>query len=315
MKLLLRRRYSFASDGQDTEYFKIKLLEDGNLTINGLGTGTLDVSIDKINWTTITISNGSSRTFAGTTGTIFYLCGNISSNTTASDPAQRGTVRFSCTANFECYNNPINVSGQMQPWACGNMFNGCTRLVKAPDLPNTILADRCYRNIFYGCTSLTTAPELPATTIPAGAYDSMFRNCTSLVEAPELPATTVGEYSYSCMFMGCTSLVNPPEILPATILVPNCYYYMFANCSRLVKTPVLPAPALPSMCYYYMFENCYNLEYVKCLAIQKTSNSTSYWLRNVKNTGTFIKAAGMEAWSSGASGIPTNWTVIDDTEE
>lgn len=34
--------------------------------------------------------------------------------------------------------------------------------------------------MFDGCTSLTTAPELPATTLAASCYSFMFKNCTNL---------------------------------------------------------------------------------------------------------------------------------------
>ena len=51
-----------------------------------------------------------------------------------------------------------------------NMFNDCTSLTTAPDLPATTLASSCYGGMFYGCTSLTTAPELPATTLAGYCY-------------------------------------------------------------------------------------------------------------------------------------------------
>ena len=34
------------------------------------------------------------------------------------------------------------------------MFQGCTSLVNAPELPATTLSNYCYQNMFYGCTSL-----------------------------------------------------------------------------------------------------------------------------------------------------------------
>ena len=88
------------------------------------------------------------------------------------------------------------------------MFQGCTSLTTAPELPATTLADWCYSNMFNGCTSLTTAPALPATTLTNGCYDSMFNGCTSLTTAPELPATTLTYSCYSDMFYGCSSLNN-----------------------------------------------------------------------------------------------------------
>ena len=60
------------------------------------------------------------------------------------------------------------------------MFQSCTSLTTAPELPATTLATYCYYQMFYGCTSLTTAPTLPATTLAESCYNSMFLDCTSL---------------------------------------------------------------------------------------------------------------------------------------
>ena len=64
----------------------------------------------------------------------------------------------------------------------------------------------CYYNMFDGCTSLTQAPELPATTLANKCYQAMFGMCKSLTTAPELPATTLADNCYFSMFYGCTSL-------------------------------------------------------------------------------------------------------------
>ena len=88
------------------------------------------------------------------------------------------------------------------------MFNGCTKLVNAPELPATTLAGWCYQSMFEGCTSLVTAPSLPATTLTEGCYYSMFGGCTSLVNAPALNATTLADSCYEEMFYGCTNLQN-----------------------------------------------------------------------------------------------------------
>ena len=87
------------------------------------------------------------------------------------------------------------------------LFQGCTSLTQAPELPATEMTFYCYNCMFKGCTSLTQAPELPATTLFENCYSGMFSGCTSLTRAPELPAKEfLGKYSYSGMFSGCTSL-------------------------------------------------------------------------------------------------------------
>ena len=100
------------------------------------------------------------------------------------------------------------------------------------DLEQTTLATYCYISMFDGCTGLTSAPELPATTIAIGCYQYMFSGCTGLTSAPELPATTLARACYSHMFYGCTGLTSAPE-LPATTLARAGYNSMFAGCTNI----------------------------------------------------------------------------------
>ena len=111
------------------------------------------------------------------------------------------------------------------------MFNGCTSLASAPELPATTLARGCYANMFRGCSNLTQAPELPVTTLASSCYYSMFYNCSSLTQAPALPATTLAEGCYGYMFSGCSKLTQAPA-LPATTLADRCYASMFLNCNK-----------------------------------------------------------------------------------
>ena len=95
------------------------------------------------------------------------------------------------------------------------------------------VSDYCYFSMFDGCTSLTTAPELPATTLAYACYAGMFMNCTSLTTAPSiLPATTLANYCYLSMLYGCSSLTTAPS-LPATTLDVDCYNSMFRGCTNL----------------------------------------------------------------------------------
>ena len=61
------------------------------------------------------------------------------------------------------------------------LFSSCTGLIDASQLilPATSLTFNCYYGMFQGCTSLTTAPELPATR-GSGVYTFMFDGCTNL---------------------------------------------------------------------------------------------------------------------------------------
>ena len=196
-----------------------------------------------------------------------------------------------------------------------HMFRGCTSLTKAPELPATTLDRYCYSGMFQGCTSLTEAPVLPATTLANYCYKNMFNGCTSLVKAPALPSTTLAPDCYDYMFDGCTSLTEAPA-LPATTLVTSCYYYMFNGCTSLTKAPELTATTLATYCYQYMFNGCSSLNEVRCKIPSSYSSSqissyASNWLSGVSSTGTFYTNADAK-WSSGASGIPTGWTRVNE---
>ena len=158
----------------------------------------------------------------------------------------------------------------------------CNALWNYQDL-NSPLKSYCGCGMFKNCMSLTTAPELPATTLASCCYQQMFEGCTSLTAAPVLPATTLASYCYMQMFKGCTLLTTAPE-LPATLLTTSCYYNMFQRCAKL--------------------------NYIKCLATDISAATCTYkWVEGLSSTGTFVKHQDMTNWSTGISGIPSDWTV------
>lgn len=226
------------------------------------------------------------------------------------------TGRFSVEGNIMSLiygNNFVNQTSLPKDNIFQNLFSGSTGLTSAENLvlPATTLKSQCYLGMFRGCTSLTTAPVLPATTMVGPCYKQMFNGCTSLTTAPELPATTLANNCYDSMFGGCTSLTTAPS-LSANILKDHCYREMFRSCTSLTTAPELRATTLTSFCYYCMFYGCSNLNSVTCLATDiSASYCTSYWVQNVASSGTFTKASNMSNWTSGISGIPNGWTVVN----
>ena len=191
------------------------------------------------------------------------------------------------------------------------MFYGCASLATAPELPATKLAVWCYYNMFYNCKSLETAPALPATELASGCYSQMFYDCDSLATTPDLPATELKPNCYYRMFRKCPSLTTAPK-LPATKLADYCYYEMFYDCTSLTTAPELPATTLVDHCYYGMFLNCTSLNNITMLATSiSATGCLNGWVRNVASTGTFTKAASMTTLPTGASGIPSGWTVVN----
>ena len=246
--------------------------------------------------------------------TMFYNCASL---TTA--PALPATTLVSDCYAYMFLNCNSLITAPVLPattlaYECyRQMFQGCTSLTTAPALPATTLADWCYSEMFASCTSLKTATELPATALTEYCYYSMFYGCSSLTTAPALPATTLAEGCYGSMFNNCTSLKTAPE-LPATTLASDCYKEMFMYCTSLKTAPILPANRLTGGCYEGMFRNCSSLNYIKCLARNISVSSCTYlWVSGVASYGIFIKNPYTRDWETGSSGIPSGWTVRDNS--
>lgn len=234
-----------------------------------------------------------------------YIYGNVMSLVNKDDFATNTNPTLTGTYTFcHLFGNFDSSTNQNAPNP--HLYNHSSKTLV---LPATTLASSCYNLMFSGCTSLTTAPALPATTLRQFCYYKMFEGCTSLTTVPStLPATTLFDHCYGCMFQGCTRLTTAPT-LPATTLATRCYWNMFKGCTSLTTAPQLLASTLTDNCYRSMFEGCSNLNNVTCLATNiSASDYTTDWLSGVAATGTFTKASGI-TWPSGASGIPSGWTV------
>ena len=147
------------------------------------------------------------------------------------------------------------------------LFQNCSVLTSAPDLPSKNLSNNCYYMMFKGCTGLTTAPALPATVLANTCYESMFYGCTGLTTAPALPATVLAESCYSSMFYGCTSLENATD-LPAEKVPDNAYNEMFYGCTSLEVMPTISAKTVGTYGMQEMFYGCSNLSTVTDFCIE-----------------------------------------------
>ena len=196
---------------------------------------------------------------------VLYLRGTGNMVITGNDQNYRWILtgsNIACIGNIENLLDYATVESGNHPTMADYcyffMFQDCTALTQAPELPSTTLAMRCYMAMFADCTSLTQAPALPATTLASSCYRNMFDGCTSLAQAPALPATTMADYCYMSMFWSCISLVQAPA-LPATTLASSCYWSMFRVCTSLAQAPALPATTMADYCYSYMFYGCTSL--------------------------------------------------------
>lgn len=121
-------------------------------------------------------------------------------------------------------------------------------------------------------------------TAPAYAFRSLFTSSYHLSDAGDLDLsklTTLSEGTFSGAFSGCNDLETAP-ILYATTLATDCYRLMFYDNFILDKL----------ITYFPTWQASY----------------TDSWLNNVAATGDFYNLGGA-TFQSGASGIPSNWTV------
>jgi hypothetical protein len=204
----------------------------------------------------------------------------------------------------------VSLSGY--DYAFRKLFENCASIVGVSEsfLPATTLSEFCYYRMFYGCKSMKTHPALPAETMMACCYSYMFAYCSALEDTPALPATTLAAQCYARMFYYATGLVFYPPALPATTLAQQCYEYMFYQCNKLRISPTLPAPILVAQCYRYMFYGCSGMTGITMLATDISAfGCLSSWVSGVASSGTFTKSK-KATWNvTGASGIPSGWTV------
>ena len=219
----------------DTEQ-KFKMTTQ-NYTISGL-----EYSVNDGEWQDVEADT--EVPFGGENGTLRLRGTN--QNGTATSTVNYSTIKFTvanvnvaCTGDIRTllnWKNYTTVDTQNARFC--SLFNGCSVLTSAPELPATKLAEKCYASMFKGCTNLETAPALPATYLVGYCYFYMFADCKNLNTAPELPATHLALFCYYGMFQGCSSLQKAPD-LSATDLQYNCYTNMFNGCTNLTSVTML----------------------------------------------------------------------------
>ena len=146
------------------------------------------------------------------------------------------------------------------------------------------------------------------------AQVKLFGNIMSLISEEHFATDILllGDNAFRGFFAGNTNLIDASGLLLPTEYMygGNWYRRMFANCTNLTAGPKLTHTELWGECYVSMFSGCTNLSSVTCLATYIEAGSTTDWLSGVSTTGTFIKAADAN-WEEGASGIPSNWTIVN----
>ena len=297
---------------------KFMMKTNGNYNISGL-----EYSVNFGDWTTVEANK--EVTFGGTNGDLRLRGTNTDGTASALDKYSTITftnsyVPVACTGDIRTlldWDNYTTVNTENAMFI--NLFENCSVLTSAPELPATSLAYNCYYCMFLGCKNLKSAPKLPAKALANQCYAYMFARCTNLKTAPELPAEVLAHQCYDSMFLECKNLKTAPK-LPAKTARMYCYVGMFSGCTNL-KSAELSIEFLYLGCCGSMFYNCTNLSSVTMLAPSKaiTLSGLSYldnWLYNagtdpsVQNRTLKVQdKAAYEALKANARYLPTNWQI------
>ena len=296
------------------DYKGLAFISSGESTVRLAQVGTpyeisLEYSTDESHWKPYTI--GETITLADSTFLLFRSGEHKNRKFSKDD---ENYYHFEISGHISAQGNIMSLlnrdfSTPLTKYAFFALFEGCTSLLSAPELPATTMAQGCYFRMFAECTGLKSAPELPAEALAYNCYGRMFKGCSALTYVPDLPATKMEAYCYNSMFANCTSLKFAPE-LPAKRLESNCYQHMFEGCASLTSAPELPATELVSNCYEFMYKDCHNLRYVIGLFTTEPSEKTTKdWLSGVAASGTFIKSKKATWDVTGVHGIPEGWKI------
>ena len=205
---------------------KFKMTTSGNYNISNL-----QYSVNNGEWQNV-VADGEGVTFGGANGDLRLRGTNP--NGTANNANDHSIITFTNDGNVTCtgdirtlldWENYNIVKTDNARFCC--LFQNCSVLTSAPELPATTLADNCYYSMFLNCTNLIAAPKLPATTLANSCYSFMFSNCKNLTSAPELPATTLANSCYFCMFCSCKKLSSVTMLAPKSEIEKNieCVFY------------------------------------------------------------------------------------------
>ena len=225
--------------------------------------------------------------------------GKISFGGEYGDLRLRGT-NHNGTAKDESYYSTIKFTDETVDVAC----TGDIRTLLDWKNYNIVKTDNArFCSLFETCSVLTSAPELPATKLADCCYYYMFYKCTNLTSAPVLPATTLAQECYSNMFTECTNLTSAPE-LPATKLAVHCYYGMFSNCPKLSSVTMLAPKSeieTKNNCVLNWLDEAGNDASVTTRTL-KVKNEAAY--KALENNTAYLP----ENWKIGAKGT----TVVDE---
>lgn len=283
----------------DSEYFRITNIsnETGEFSIGVYSSGTLEYSLDGVNWTSYDLTTKPSVNVNPNSN--IYLRGTNFKNNMTSDSVINFNKDYTVGGNFMSLSNYLTMSSVTTIDSNNNIryaFQNQTHLVSAGDLNLGNVSSIGYQgfdNVFLSCTSLTTGPDLSnVTTIGGSGLTSTFRYCASLTTSPDLSnVTSIGSQGLLNVFGSCTSLTTGPDLSNVTSIGSQGLSYAFGNCYKLSTAT---APNISDL----------------------TQNSVlEFWLyragTSAAGTKTVSVPTGATITTDSDSGIPSGWTRVD----
>ena len=239
-------------------------------------------------------------------------------------------LTFSSNDQLDAYTG-INVSGYIQSLSAGDdfknqnnlatfaarLFSGKNWTFNGIVLSSKNLSENCYQRMFENCTKLTYAPDLPAETLSDYCYSYMFSGCTNLQSTAKIFYSQTARRSCEYMYIGCTSLLIPNEAIFADniILSNECYWGMFQNCTKLGAV-IIRKQYLTGAdgCFGRLFVGCSSLTSIKYYPKQlgEQTNEENYTYERVDGvaeTGYWYNANNQDFNQMGTSLIPNGWII------
>lgn len=268
----------------DSQYFTVELIETGTFLWKMTGSGasyTIEYSKNGGSWTSIT-SDTTGIIITGVSGDKFRFRGNN----------VRYTVNNSSTYNrnysFFDFTVKCNIYGNIMSLINGDNFIG-TSLTSS----NTYAFCSLFKpsNTTTGSYLNSANNLILPTGSTTGCFRAMFAFSTRMIDGPkEIRLSENGTATHVC-------------------------YYMFQSCNMMEVGPDLPTEANTGQyIYQQMFNGCAVLKSVKCLLNNPTFTTTGTCYRmfyGVSTAGTLYKNPTATWGTTGANGVPTNWTVVD----
>lgn len=256
---------------------------------NALPDKVFEWSLDKQNWTEITVTDTTGVSIAVPANGRVYLRGN--NNVLSSSSSYYLIIIASglCKVGGDL-STLLYIQGSVpiaDSYAVFSLFSNMqNKLIDAQDL------------------------ILPFYKVGESGCSRLFYNCSALINPCKMPhiAYAVKEL-FSNMYYGCTALSNV-MILPKALSgssTNSMFAGMYAKCTTLIDGGTIPNITQVGYCFNAMFQNCSNLARIEVYTTTWNTANSNNWLNGVAATGDFYNLGGATI-PTGTNGIPSGWT-------